>query len=133
MLSCYLARLFHQDRAFFLPGPTNNRFSAADVQRDPAIPLSVLPAPPVSSRCLNANEEIDIRAIGSSGCWSLHMCQTSQMWEGEPLELLAAKGYWRAVRAKPLHVVDETFCLIPTNDANFRYLDRLTFGASAVR
>ena len=25
-----------------------------------------------------------------------------------------AKGYWIAFGVKPLHIVDETFCLIPT-------------------
>ena len=30
-----------------------------------------------------------------------------------------AKGYWIAVGAKPLHVVNETFYSIPTDDANF--------------
>ena len=52
----YLARLFRQVRAFFLPRPENDCFHAADVQRDPAISSSALPAPPISSPCLNANE-----------------------------------------------------------------------------
>ena len=41
------------------------------------------------------------------------------------------EGYWIVVRAKPLHIVDETFCLVPTDCANCYYLDRLIFGASA--
>ena len=61
------------------------------------------------------------------------MCQTNQMWGGERLELLVAEVYWIVVRAKPLHVVDETFCSIPTDIVNYRYLDRLTFEASAAR
>ena len=44
-----------------------------------------------------------------------------------------AKGYWIVVGAKPLHVIDETFCSIPTDDANYRYLDRLTSETLAVR
>ena len=55
------------------------------------------------------------------------------MWGGEPWELLVGQGYWIAVGPKPLHVVDETFCSIPTDDANFCYLDRLTSGASVAR
>ena len=39
------------------------------------------------------------------------------------------KGYWIAVGAKPLHVVDQTFCSIPTDSANYRHLDCLTFEA----
>ena len=57
----------------------------------------------------------------------------NQMWGGEPSELVVAEGYWIAFGAKPLYVVDDTFCLIPTHDANFCYLDRLTFGASAAQ
>ena len=74
-LDRYLARLFHQDRAFFLLGPANGRSPAADVQRDPVIPSSVLLAPPISSPCLSANEEIDLQATTSLGCWSLHLLQ----------------------------------------------------------
>ena len=55
------------------------------------------------------------------------------MWGGEPSELLVAKGYWITVGAKSLHVGDETFCSIPTNGANCRYLDRLTSRASTAR
>ena len=40
------------------------------------------------------------------------------------------KGYWTVVGAKPLPVVDETFCLIPIDGANCCYLDRLTSKAS---
>ena len=59
---------------FFLPRLANDCFHAANVQRDPAIPLSVLLAPPVSSPCLDANEEIELRATILSGYWSLHLC-----------------------------------------------------------
>ena len=90
-------------------------------------------APPVSSPCLDVNEGIDLLATGSSGCLSSQSCQTNQMWKNELSELLVAKGYWKVVGAKLLHVVDVTFCSIPTDDANFCYLDRLTFGASAVQ
>ena len=55
------------------------------------------------------------------------------MWGGEPSELLVAEGYWIAVGAKPSHVVDETFCSILIDIANFCYLDRLTFGVSIAR
>ena len=44
-----------------------------------------------------------------------------------------AKGYWQAVGAKLLCVVDVTFCSILTDNTNCRYLDRLTFRASAAR
>ena len=127
------AHLFYQDRAFFLPRPVDNRFHSIDVQRDPAIPSSILPTPPVSSPCLDANEGIDLHATRSPGCWSLHLCQTNQMWGGELLELLVVEGYRITVRAKPLHVVDETFCSIPTDGANCCYLDRLTLRASVMR
>ena len=100
MLSCYLARLFRQDRTFFQSGPTNGRFPTADVQRNLAIPSSVLLALPVSSPCLVANEEIDLRVTGSPGCWSLHMCQTNYMQVWESSKLLVAKGYWIVVGAK---------------------------------
>ena len=53
------------------------------------------------------------------------------MWNGEPLELLKATSYWIVVGAKLLHVINETFCSIPTDGANCRYLVRLSFGASA--
>ena len=48
---------------FFLPEPANDRSHVADAQRDSAILSSVLLALPVSSPCLDANEEIDLRAI----------------------------------------------------------------------
>ena len=66
LLGCYIAHLFRQDCAFFLPRLANDRFPAADVQCDPAILLSVLPAPPISSPCLDANEETDLQAICST-------------------------------------------------------------------
>ena len=43
-----------------------------------------------------------------------------------------AEGYRITVRAKPLHVVDESFCSIPTDGANYRYLVHLTSEASTV-
>ena len=55
----------------------------------------------------------------------------NQTWGGEPSDLLTAKGYHIIFGAKPLHVVNETFCLIPTDDANCWYLTRLAFRASA--
>ena len=42
------------------------------------------------------------------------------------------EGNQITVGAKPLHVVDENFCSIPTADANCRCLVYLTSGASAV-
>ena len=68
LLSCYLARLFHQDRAFFLHRPANDCFHVADVQHDPSILLYVLPSPLVCSPCLDTNEEIDLWATRSPGC-----------------------------------------------------------------
>ena len=56
----------------------------------------------------------------------------NQMWGGEPSKLLATKGYWIIVGAKPLYVIDETFCSIPTNDANYQYMIRLTSEALVV-
>ena len=41
-----------------------------------------------------------------------------------------AKGYLKAVGTKILHVFDETFYSIPTDNANCRYLVRLTSMAS---
>ena len=133
MLGCCLAHLFLQDCAFFLPEPANDHFHAANVQLDPIILSSVLPAPPVSSPCLDANEKIDLQETGSPGCWSFHFCQTNQIWGGEPSELLVAEGYWIAVRAKPLLVVNETFGSVPVESSNCCYLDRLTFEASTAR
>ena len=52
------------------------------------------------------------------------------MQEWELPELLVVEGYKIVVGAKPLLVVDETFCSVLTDDANCRYLDQLTFGAS---
>ena len=75
---CLIAVLhvfFCQDRVFFLLGPTTDSFHTTNVQRDPTIPSFVLLAPLVSSPCLDANEEIDLRATGSPGFWSLHLCQ----------------------------------------------------------
>ena len=54
--------------SFFLPWPANDRFQAVDVQRDPAIPSSLLPTPRVFSPCLDANKEIDLLATRSPGC-----------------------------------------------------------------
>ena len=128
-VSCLTAILhvsFAKIAFFFPPGLANDRFHVVDVQRNPAIPSSTLLAPLVSSPCLDANEGIDLWATGSSGCLTLQLCQKNQMWKGELSELLAAKGYWKAVGANLLRVIDETFCSIPTDDVNCCYLDRLT-------
>ena len=69
LLGRYLAYLFLQDCAFLQPGPVNGIFPVANVRRDPAIPSFVLFTLPVSSPCLDANEETDPRATGSPGCW----------------------------------------------------------------
>ena len=58
------------------------------------------------------------------------MYQTNQMREWESSELLVVESYWIAVGAKTLHVVDETFCSVPTDEASCQYLVRLTSGAS---
>ena len=55
------------------------------------------------------------------------------MLKGELSKLLVAKGYWKAVGAKLLRVIDKTFCSIPIDDANCCYLDRLTSGASTAQ
>ena len=57
----------------------------------------------------------------------------NQAWVRKPSDLLEAKSCQITVEAKPLHVVDETFGLIPIDDAKCRYLIRLAFGASAGR
>ena len=57
------------------------------------------------------------------------MYQTNQMRECELSKLLVVEGYWIAVGAKPFHVVDETFCSVPTDDINCCYLDNLIFEA----
>ena len=54
----------------------------------------------------------------------------NQAWGGEPSELLAMEGYRITIGAKPLHVVDETFCSIPIDGAKCRYLVCLIFEAS---
>ena len=68
LLGFYLAHLFRQDRPFFQPGIAKSHFPSADVRRDLAIPSFVLLAHPISSPCLNANEEIVLQVIGSPGC-----------------------------------------------------------------
>ena len=133
LLDHYLACLFRQDRAFFLPRPANDRFHATYFQRDPEIPSSAFLAPPVSSPFLDAKEGIYFQATGSSSCLTSQLCQTNQMWKWEQSKLLVAKGYWQVVGAKLLRVVDETFCSIPTDGTNCCYLDRLTSRASATR
>ena len=72
-LTAILHVFFAKIIPFFYLG-SNDRFHIGDVQRDLVIPSYVLLAPFVSSPCLDANEEIDLRVIGSSDCWSLHMC-----------------------------------------------------------
>ena len=66
----YLAAILHVFFAkivpFFFLGPQTIVFT--DVQHYPAIPSPVLPAPPVSSSCLDSNEEIDLRATRSPSC-----------------------------------------------------------------
>ena len=80
LLDRYLAHFFGQDYAVLQPRPANGCFPTVDVWHDPAIPSSVLLAIPISSQCLDANEETDPRATRSLGCWSLHLCQTNQIW-----------------------------------------------------
>ena len=120
-------------RGFLQYGPATSHSHAASIQRNPATPASVSPTPPVSSPSPDTNGGIDLQAIRSLGCLTLQLCQTNQMWKGEPSELLVAKGYCKAVAAKLLQVVDETFCSGPTEGANCYYLDRLTFGALAAQ
>ena len=68
----------------------------------------------------------------SPDCLTLQIYQTNQMFNGEPSQLLVAKGYWKSIRAKLLHVVDDIFCSIPIDNANCCYLDHLIYGASTV-
>ena len=69
--------VFSPRSCFFLPRPAEKNFNAADVQRDSTIPSSVLLAPPVSSPCLDVDEEIGLKGIGSPSYWSLILCQTN--------------------------------------------------------
>ena len=55
------------------------------------------------------------------------------MWKGESSKFLVMECYWTITKVKPLQPVDETFCLIPTDDANCCYLDSLNLWASAVQ
>ena len=54
----------------------------------------------------------------------------NQTWGREPSDFLTVEGYRSTVGTKPLHVVNETFCLIPIDGAKWWYLIRLAFGAS---
>ena len=54
------------------------------------------------------------------------------MRDQESSELLV-EGYQKAVRAKLLHIFNETFYSIPTDSANCCYLNRLILGSSADR
>ena len=67
-------RLFRQDCAFFLPKPVDDRFHATGAQRNPTIPSSALLAPPASSLCLDANEEIGLRVTESLDSLTLQLC-----------------------------------------------------------
>ena len=60
--------LSHQDLSFAPLGPVDDRFCVTVAWRVLAIHSFVLLAPPVSSPYLDANEEIDLLAIGSLGC-----------------------------------------------------------------
>ena len=57
----------------------------------------------------------------------------NQVWGGEPLDLLTVKDYQTTVGVKPLHIVNETFCLITTDGAKCWDLIRLAFRASMGR
>ena len=93
LLARYLTHLLRQDCAFFLPRPGDDRFNVVGAQRNPVIPSSALFIPPASSPYLDADEEIDLRATKSPDCLTLQLCQTNQMWRGEPSKLLVAKDY----------------------------------------
>ena len=60
--------LSRRDHAFAPFGPVDDRFYAVVARHVPKIPSFVSPAPPVSFPYLDANEGIDILAIGSLGC-----------------------------------------------------------------
>ena len=61
-------RLSRQDHVFALFGPVDDCFQATVARRVPALPLFVLPTPPVSFPYLDANEEIDLLVTGSLSC-----------------------------------------------------------------
>ena len=71
--------------------------------------------------------------IGSLECSSLRLPRANQMYNGGLIELQVMKGYLKAIKEKLLQPVNETFCLISTDDANCCYLDRLTSGASTTQ
>ena len=93
LLTHYLSPFLHQDCVFSLSGPGDNHFHAAGAQRDLAVPLSALLFPPAFPPYLDANAGIGTRPTKSPDCSTLQLCQTNQMWGGEPSELLVAKGY----------------------------------------
>ena len=53
--------------------------------------------------------------------------------EWESTELQVMKGYLIAVEIKLSQPLNETFCSVPTDDANFCYLNCLTSGALAAQ
>ena len=48
------------------------------------------------------------------------------MWKGESKEFKVMKGCYTIVEANPLQPVNETFCPLPIDGANYCYLDYLT-------
>ena len=55
------------------------------------------------------------------------------MREWGPSKPLVVEGYRIAIEAKPLHVIDETFCSVPIDGANYCHLVRLIFTTSIER
>ena len=74
LLARYLARLFCQDCAFFIPGPTDDHFQDAGALRDPTILSSASFALPASFPCLDANEEIGLWTTESPDYLTLQLC-----------------------------------------------------------
>ena len=84
-------------------------YFAVSLQHDFATPSSFLLVLLAFSPCPDANGRIDFLMTGSLGCITLRLPRTNQMWNGGSSELQVTEGYWIAVGAKLLPIVDETF------------------------
>ena len=93
LLTHYLSPFLHRDHVFSLSWPRDNHFHVAGAHRDLVVPSFSLHVPPAFAPYLDANAVIGPRATESPNCSTLQLCQTNQMWGGEPSELLMAKGY----------------------------------------
>ena len=84
-------------------------YFAVSLQHVFATPSSFLLVPLAFSPCPDANGRIDFLTTRSSGCMTLRLPRTNQMWNGGSIELQVTEGYWTAVGAKLLPIVGETF------------------------